>query len=89
MLAFIISALFGAAEVFLLRALLGAMSAGNKKRAKGLFFVGFLSYGIAIALLMFPYIHLFTYCLCGFLTGFPLTAIALFIYKIFFEKEEE
>lgn len=87
MLAFIISALFAAGEVFLLRALLGAMSQGNKRRAKGLFFVGFLGYGIAIALLMFPYIHLFTYCLCGFLTGLPLTAIVLFIYKIFFAKE--
>ncbi len=86
--AFIISALFGVGQMFLLRELLRAMNTCNKKRAFGIFSVKFVSYGIAIALLMFPYLHRFTFCLFGFITALPLTAIGLIIYKTFFKNED-
>lgn len=86
MKAFIVALLFGAAEAFLLKNLLFAVTAGDKKKIVLFFLLKFVSYGVAIALLMSLFIRSLTYCMCGFAVGMPVTAISLFVYFAFVKK---
>ncbi len=85
MTAFIISLFFGIFQAFLLKKLLVSITAGESKMVVGVFFLKFLLYGIAAALLMGIFFREITYCLSGFAVGMPLTAIALFVYHAYFK----
>lgn len=83
MLAFFISVLFGICEVLLLSAMMESITKGYRSKAIKIFIIKFLTYGVAIALLMFKFFKYYTYCLCGFAAGMPITAILIFVYKAF------
>lgn len=83
MLAFFISVLFGVGEVILLSRLMDAVTKGYRSRAIKIFIIKFLTYGVGIALLMFKFFKYYTYCLCGFAAGMPLTAVLIFVYRAF------
>lgn len=86
MKAFIISLLFGVLQAFLLKRLLFAVTAGDKKKAVLVFLLKFLCYGTAIALLMAFFMRSLTYCMCGFAVGMPIAAISLFVYYAYLKK---
>lgn len=84
--AFIISFLFAAAQLFLLRKLLIYVTDGNRRKIVLYMLIKFFAYGIAIALLMFKFLGNLMYCLCGFAAGMPLCAFGYFIYLAFIKK---
>ncbi|MCQ2454946.1 MAG: hypothetical protein MJ090_02220 [Clostridia bacterium] len=86
MLALIVSFLFAVLQTFLLKKLMAAITAQDKKTSIRLFFIKFILYGVVIALFMFKFMKYATYCLCGFAAGMPLTAISLFIYYSFIKR---
>lgn len=88
MTAFIVAVFFGILQTFLLNGLVGAVTSGNQKKMLLFLLVKFVTYGVAIALMMFKFFDYYLYCFCGFAAGMPLSAVLLFIYKTFFKKQK-
>lgn len=86
MIPFIISAIFGAFEMCLLFLITIAVSQQNKKKTKRLCFLKFITYIIAIALLINKFSADLVFIFCGFITALPLTAIIIYICKLYIPK---
>ncbi len=87
MFPFVISFLFSVLQTFLLKSLMGAITAGKRAKFLGFFLLKFVLYGVGIALFIFKYIGYAVFCFAGFAAGMPLTAFAIFIYYSFIKKE--
>ena len=86
MLAFIISALVGAAQVLLTEQLVKAFNVRNGKKIALFFAAKLLLYAIGIGLLVIKFIWNLTYVLCGFIAAVPITAIVLFVCRTIYKK---
>ena len=86
-IAFILAFAFGALQVFLLDKLLKSVTSGNNKKVLLFFLIKFLTYGIAIAFVMFKCMFYITQCLCGFVAGMPLFGAFVFIYRSFLKDK--
>ena len=85
---FLVSMLFGGLQTFLLRRLMLAVTAGERKQTLKLVLIKFLCYGAAIALLVMKLLKYVMYCLCGFAAGMPISAFVMFIYLAFFKNRK-
>lgn len=86
MLAFIIALLFGGCQVLLTEQLIYAFNKRDSKKILLFFAAKFLAYGIGIGVVVLKFVWHLSMALCGFAVGVPITAIALFVYKMFYKK---
>ncbi len=83
MLSFFIGAALGILQLFLLKAMFGALQKKMRGRVFLLFMLKSLIYGIAIALLMFKFNSHTENIIYGFIAAFPLGAVLMFVYTLF------
>ncbi len=84
MFAFILALLFGAAQIYFTIRMILVQAKGDKKTFRIILSSKFLAYVLAVAIVMIKFLSLLSVCLCGFIAGAALSAIAFCVYKLFF-----
>lgn len=86
MFAFVISLIFGAAQVLLTEQLVYAFNDKNSKKTLMFLGIKFLAYLIAIGLVMLEFVWYISMIVCGFAVGVPVAAVGLFVYNTIYKK---